>query len=469
MIVPSNSAPRKPPSRAPGQPPGTRYAQDTGLLLDEPVVILTAARAGSTLLRFLLDAHPALACPPETNLVKTAVQLAATWRMLDAAEDGLPGEAVAAIRQALDAMLARYLHRRGKQRWCDKSLGTVECAEAFMTLYPRVKFLCLHRHCMDVIASGIEACPWGVAGYGFDPYVSNSPGNNAAALAHYWADHTAAALAFEEAYPASCLRVHYEDLAIHPEETAGKIFSFLGIAPVAGIAGRCFTADHDRAGPADYKIWATGKIGTDSVGRGVTVPAGVIPAPLRAAVNELLGKLGYAQVDEGWNERDSGLPLLPRPVPVDPVAAGAQDGDPELDELGELLTGRIKASLVTGLPDGWPRLAGSPSAQPGRITITAYSTNGHRHQRSWHVDLEQAAITRSPDPGQGTGWLVIGDSQAWLSVLTGKRNLGVALRRGDLRYARPAERLAEDTGPAESADPREDVRVHVIAGLLGLT
>ena len=24
------------------------------------------------------------------------------------------------------------------------------------------KFICLHRHPMDVIASGIEACPWGL-------------------------------------------------------------------------------------------------------------------------------------------------------------------------------------------------------------------------------------------------------------------------------------------------------------------
>src|SRR6202035_2611623 len=33
-----------------------------------PVFVLCMGRSGSTLLRFLLDAHPELACPPETSL-----------------------------------------------------------------------------------------------------------------------------------------------------------------------------------------------------------------------------------------------------------------------------------------------------------------------------------------------------------------------------------------------------------------
>ena len=34
----------------------------------DPVFVLCGGRTGSTLLRFLLDAHPDLACPPETNV-----------------------------------------------------------------------------------------------------------------------------------------------------------------------------------------------------------------------------------------------------------------------------------------------------------------------------------------------------------------------------------------------------------------
>ena len=51
--------------------------------------------------------------------------------------------------------------------------------------------MCLYRHPMDVIASGVEACPWGLNGYGFDPYIATTPGNSVMALASFWADNAA--------------------------------------------------------------------------------------------------------------------------------------------------------------------------------------------------------------------------------------------------------------------------------------
>ena len=51
-------------------------------LVADPVFILCNGRSGSTLLRFVLDAHPELACPPETNLPGLCVQLAAVWSLI---------------------------------------------------------------------------------------------------------------------------------------------------------------------------------------------------------------------------------------------------------------------------------------------------------------------------------------------------------------------------------------------------
>jgi Sulfotransferase family len=34
----------------------------------DPVFVLCMSRSGSTLLRLILDTHPDLACPPETNI-----------------------------------------------------------------------------------------------------------------------------------------------------------------------------------------------------------------------------------------------------------------------------------------------------------------------------------------------------------------------------------------------------------------
>lgn len=38
---------------------------------DEPIFILCSARSGSTLLRRVLDAHPAIASPPEVNILSS--------------------------------------------------------------------------------------------------------------------------------------------------------------------------------------------------------------------------------------------------------------------------------------------------------------------------------------------------------------------------------------------------------------
>src|SRR5215468_6301885 len=95
----------------------------------DPVFVLCTSRSGSTLLRFVLDAHPDLACPPEMKLPNVLAQLARLWSATDAlgspgAENGggpaVSPAAAAGIRHTLDLMIGPYLARRGKKRYCDK-------------------------------------------------------------------------------------------------------------------------------------------------------------------------------------------------------------------------------------------------------------------------------------------------------------------------------------------------------------
>jgi hypothetical protein len=65
------------------------------------------------------------------------------------------------VQSAMDQLFGAHLRRRGKRRWCDKSLDTYAFAGLVAQAYPKAKFICLYRHCMDVIASGVEACPLG--------------------------------------------------------------------------------------------------------------------------------------------------------------------------------------------------------------------------------------------------------------------------------------------------------------------
>jgi protein-tyrosine sulfotransferase len=189
-----------------------------------PVFVLSMARSGSTLLRFILDSHPDLACPPETNVAQVCFGLARLWDLLEppleSATDGwrpnavpvhLPPDAAMSIRAAVDAVYGRYLARHGKRRWCDKSLDSAQMADLLAHLYLEAQFVCLYRPCVDVVVSAIEASPWGLSGYGFDPYVTNTPGNMVLAAARCWLDTTRAIVEFQEKHPiavtASAMRI----------------------------------------------------------------------------------------------------------------------------------------------------------------------------------------------------------------------------------------------------------------------
>jgi len=417
----------------------------------DPVFVLCMGRSGSTLLRLILDTHPDLACPPETNMPALCSQLAVVWSLIEGAPLALqrgdappqvPDAAITGIRQTMDRMTAPYLKRRGKRRYCDKSLGTAPYTELLTRIYPATRFICLYRHPMDMISSGLEACPWGLTGYGFDQYIAGSPGNAVMALGRYWHDQAQMIAEAEEKYPDLCHRVRYEDMVREPERIAAGIFDFIGVGPVPGIAQAIFAREHERFGPADHKIWHTGRISRDSIGRSDSVPIGLIPPPILESINELLGKLGYVPIDERWGTADRPASLL---VTDDSGAAerAAVPGQGTPPPEAAVLAGRLAAGVAridSGFADRW------------REHITESFTVAIRQPHSdspvcWQVDLAAQTLSTdaSPargdtetadddDPGVEPAWGIVGTAQAWLDVLDGRVNLSVALRRNELRY-----------------------------------
>jgi hypothetical protein len=460
-------------------PAGTPYPEYS---FADPVFVLCNARSGSTLVRFLLDAHSEIACPPETNLPALCAQLATVWSLIEGAPlsanrgdepPEIPDAAIAGIRETMDRMVGSYLARRGKKRYCDKSLGTARFAELILRVYPEARFICLYRHPMDVIASGMEACPWGLNGYGFDLYAATTPGNSVMALARFWADNTGATLAAEEQFPGQCLRVRYEDLAIDPEGTAAEIFRFLDAAPAPGISTSCFSSERERFGPADYKIWYTSGVSSDSIGRGWSIPPALIGPPLLATINELAGKLGYLPVDGDWGTSAPPADLrLPASEPVtasaaqgpempDPARAAAA-GTPPASGAGpvhsELLGSRLKAALARADPEAARRW--EPHAAESMVAISV-PRDPRQPADHWLVDLKQRTVTFTGRAAQeNSDWDIIGSADAWEEVIAGKLNLNVALRACQLRYCESSE----------SGDPLTgDTRIGILADLLSLT
>jgi hypothetical protein len=456
----------------------------------DPVFILTCSRSGSTLLRFILDTHPDFACPPETMITAACVSLLRSADILENAGSGqhrlvtesarLPDEALAAVRDTVDRFYSRYLGRRGKPRWCDKSLDNLLNAELLAELYPQARFVCLYRHCMDVIASGAEVCPWGVSRFGFDPYVAQNPGNTVAAIGSYWADCERAILDFEAKNPDRCLRVRYEDLVTAPEEVAAGLLAFLGSAPVQGITTACFATPHEGDGPGDEKIWFTTKISAETMGRGVRVPAAALPQPLRDQINETLATLGYRAVTDDWN--DTVLQLDPRlPESVSGAGGtGTDQGQPSEDErmasapapVLKAVEKRIRsrsAAELDGCVTRWPAIAGqtvwlvvADDCEVSELTWTFPESAAGDGQAAVASDNARGGgAGQAPDqagPGAGPIATMIADSSVWQALIDGRANVITELRHGRLRCLnrRDGHRLRSD-------------EVHALAWLLGLS
>ncbi len=388
-------------------------------------------------------------------------QLSVVWSLIEgaplaaernAAPPRVPDAAVAGIRRMLDEMTGSYLARRGKRLFCDKSLGSARFADLLTQIYPSARFVCLYRHPMDVIRSGLDACPWGLNGYGFDQYIVGSPGNAVLALARYWLDNATLIHDVEQAQPERCHRIRYEDLVEDPEEVMRKVYAFIGADPAPGVARACFSRDRERFGPADHKIWATSAISGDSVGTGESVPAGLILPPVTAAINELTAALGYLPVDTDWGT--PGRPSDPRA----PDTIRSPAPPPRLLSRGRpapgLLPGVLRSQVAGARQDFASRW--EPCATQKFLVVSRAVADGSEAQ--WLVDVAAGTVTADDGQDGDAEWSILGSPQAWQAILDGQVNLHTALRRCDLRYC----------GSGEDSPLVTQTRVAMLADLLGL-
>jgi hypothetical protein len=282
-------------------------------------------------------------------------------------------------------------------------------------------------------------------------------------------------LAAEEQFPGQCIRVRYEDLVTDPEATAARIFGFLEAAPMPGISAACFSADRERFGPADYKIWSTSKITADSIGRGWSIPAAMIAPQVVDGINELAGKLGYRPVDGEWG---SSAPPADLRVPVsDPGPHPAGDNPGRVAGVGtpaavEPARHRLAAEhspvrswllgsrLQAGLGDVRAKAASRWEPHGAETMVAIWVPRDPAEPAEhWLVDLKaRTVVLASGAAQQDSDWDIVGSAEAWEQVIAGTMNLSVALRACQLRYCD-----SNDPSPLAS-----DARIAILADLLAL-
>ncbi len=274
------------PSPAPPQP-GSSSAGSEGLF------ILSCHRSGSTLLRFILDTHPDIYCPPEIFLGTTAFYL---QDFMAGLQGGPPGTPAAAewIRGILGGQMTAQAARRNKRIWCEKTPENLGHLPLIDTVFPSARHLCLYRHGLDVVQSAIKMLD-GIPS--LEPYLLRSHGNPVLAGIRYWNERTRDLLQFEQANPGRCFHLRYEELVTAPQRVLEPLFAFLEVPWDPRLLDAVFSSDHDPGMEDHYARFAT-RIYSTSRGAGRNLPLDGVPGEDLREMRELLAQLGYPPVPE---------------------------------------------------------------------------------------------------------------------------------------------------------------------------
>ncbi|TRY67835.1 hypothetical protein TCAL_03112 [Tigriopus californicus] len=181
-------------------------------------------RSGTTLMRAMLDAHPAVRCGEETRVVPRILQMRAHWMKSQKEatrleEAGLGGDV---LDSAISAFILEVVARHGEpsERLCNKDPFTLKSGTYLKKLFPNGKFLFMVR---DGRASVHSIITRKVTITGFDLKSYRQ------CLTKWNAAISAMNDQCNELGPDGCLRVYYEQLVLHPREWMEKILKFLGL------------------------------------------------------------------------------------------------------------------------------------------------------------------------------------------------------------------------------------------------
>ena len=243
----------------------------------EGIIILGAPRSGTTLLRRLVDAHPNIACPGETNVFGACGRFLRSERIADGVAvgvlDGLgyagfsASDVLARLRELAFSFHREYAQRQAKPRWASKTAFDAFYLEEIEQLCgEHASFVCIQRHGLDVAYSIEELCNKnGVYLRELHDYVIRYP-RMLEAFAHVWVDLAGSIDAFAKRHSHNAIVVKYEDLTAQPDETMAQIMAFLGEQWDAALVDRALEKRED-LGLGDWKTYGRQSVDPASVGR----------------------------------------------------------------------------------------------------------------------------------------------------------------------------------------------------------
>ncbi|XP_030623998.1 protein-tyrosine sulfotransferase 2 [Chanos chanos] len=275
-----------------------RYTQETPL-----VFVGGVPRSGTTLMRAMLDAHPAIRCGEETRVIPRLLALRQGLARDSEGRQQLEEEGVSQeiLDSAFTAFLLEVISRHGEPAslLCNKDPFTLKSAIYLSQIFPKSQFLLMVRDGRASVHSMISRRVT-IAGFDLTSYRD---------CLTKWS-RAIESMVFQCTVVGSkrCLMVHYEDLVLQPRTTMQNVLRFLGVSWHEGVL------HHEEAiGQPGGVSLSRIERSTDQVIKPVNLEAltrwvGHIPADVledMGLIAPMLSRLGY---DPNANPPDYGQP-----------------------------------------------------------------------------------------------------------------------------------------------------------------
>jgi protein-tyrosine sulfotransferase len=190
------------------------------------VVMGGAPRSGTTLLRRLLDRHPAICAGPETKLfVPAAFNLEWLATAFDIPLADLESMRRESRSQAafVDAFAARVRVACGKRRWAEKTPMNIRYLEWIAAHFPQASIVHLIRDGRDVVCSMREHPDWRWKGGAWEKVLVPRPLET---YARRWLTDTAAGMRWRGR--PGYVELRYEDIVTDPAGTLRRLCEGIG-------------------------------------------------------------------------------------------------------------------------------------------------------------------------------------------------------------------------------------------------
>jgi len=248
-----------------------------------PIVIGGCGSSGTTLVRRMLNRHPAVFCGPESTVFLERI----TGPDELAARTGLEQSEIVSWQRAsrsqaefIDRFQAACLARAGKRVWADKTPENIRRSDFVWRHFPRARFVHVIRDGRDVACS-LRRQAW-------MKDRDRAPADALVRCAAYWVERVS--LRRKIGNDPRYAELRYEDLVRDPEATFRPLLAFLGL----DWSDRVLSPESgDRADPA------AGPTFTTSTGRWLTELSDREIAAVKSVAGEMLIELGYER-DASW-------------------------------------------------------------------------------------------------------------------------------------------------------------------------